>query len=163
MSYCRFTDDSDVYAYDCDGGVQIWVTKRGFDRLCNTYGDAYRYLLQLRDVHGLSVPDYAIDALKADAMEEVSRFTGMPELAALAEENARLRSCLSDDAENARQIMGENTELRELIQKVWKWEKNGCHKCPLESDCEADSVYDGDCGMAVEIEKEMRKLGIEVE
>ena len=35
----------------------------------------------------------------------------------LADENARLRSCLSDDAENARQIMGENAKLRELVRK----------------------------------------------
>lgn len=65
-------------------------------------------------------------------------------------------------AENARQIMGENARMRELIQKAWKWEKNGCYECPLERDCKEDSVYDGDCGMAVEIEKEMRELGIEV-
>lgn len=157
MSYCRFSYDSDVYAYDCDRGIQIWVAKRGLDRLCNTYGEAYQYLLQLRYVHGLSVPDYAIDALKTEAESH------SPEFVALVEENARLRSCLSDDAENARQIMGENVTMRELIQKAWKWEKNGCYECPLERDCKADSVYDGDCGMAVEIEKEMRKLGIEVE
>ena len=89
-----------------------------------------------------------------DQSEEIER---------LEDENARLRSCLSDDAENARQIMGENVRMRELIQKAWKWEKNGCYECPLERDCKADSVYDGDCGMAVEIEKEMRELGIEVE
>lgn len=81
----------------------------------------------------------------------------------LEDENARLCSCLSDDAENARLIMGENATMRELIKKVWKWEKNGCYDCPLERDCKADSIYDGDCGMAMEIEKEMRKLGIEVE
>lgn len=33
----------------------------------------------------------------------------------LRTENARLRSCLSDDAENARQIMGENARMRELL------------------------------------------------
>ena len=33
----------------------------------------------------------------------------------LEDENARLRSCLSDNAENARQIMGENDELRKAI------------------------------------------------
>ena len=38
------------------------------------------------------------------------------ENAEIQEENARLRSCLSDDAENARQIMGENAELRECLQ-----------------------------------------------
>ena len=34
-------------------------------------------------------------------------------IVAIEDENARLRSCLRDDAENARQIMGENAELRE--------------------------------------------------
>lgn len=34
----------------------------------------------------------------------------------LQDENARLRSCLSDDAENARMIMAENTKLRELMK-----------------------------------------------
>lgn len=114
MSYCRFSHDSDVYAYDCDWGVQIWVTKMGFDRLCNTYGEAYQYLLQLRYVHGLSVPDYAIDALKADAESH------SPEFVALVDENARLRSCLSDDAENARQITGENAELRDVCTDAYK-------------------------------------------
>ena len=33
----------------------------------------------------------------------------------LESENARLRSCLSDDAENARQIMGESRKMRELL------------------------------------------------
>lgn len=85
------------------------------------------------------------------------------ENAKLQDENARLRSCLSDDAENARQIMGENTKLRELIQKIWKWERNGCYVCPLEEDCKVLCVYDGDCGVAVEIEKELQELGIEVD
>lgn len=35
------------------------------------------------------------------------------------DENARLRSCLTDDAENARLIMGENARLRELLQRTW--------------------------------------------
>ena len=34
------------------------------------------------------------------------------------EESARLRSCLSDDAENARLIMGENEKLRELVRDM---------------------------------------------
>lgn len=36
----------------------------------------------------------------------------------LCDENARLRSCLSDDAENARQIMGENAKLREENKRL---------------------------------------------
>lgn len=34
----------------------------------------------------------------------------------LEDENARLRSCLSDDAENAKAITGENKALRELMK-----------------------------------------------
>lgn len=42
-------------------------------------------------------------------------------IADLKDENARLRSCLSDDAENARTIMAENAKLREQIH----WLKQG--------------------------------------
>lgn len=152
MSYCRFTPDSDVYAYDCDRGIQIWVTKKDLDRLCRTYFEAYQYLLRLRYVHGLKVPDYAIDALKADAEEESLRLAGTSEFVALAEENARLRSCLSDDVENARQIMGENVAMRELLADMW-------------NELDAATQYDagGGRGILYEFADRMRKLGIEVD
>lgn len=37
----------------------------------------------------------------------------------IEDENARLRSCLSDDAENAKAIMGENAKLRKLVRDTW--------------------------------------------
>lgn len=40
----------------------------------------------------------------------------LDENAKLQDENVRLRSCLSDDAENARMIMAENAKLRELVR-----------------------------------------------
>lgn len=43
------------------------------------------------------------------------------ENAKLQDENARLRSCLSDDAENARQIMAENFKMRELCTDMHAW------------------------------------------
>ena len=43
----------------------------------------------------------------------------------LEDENARLRSCLSDDVENAKQIMGENAKLRECLQDFADAIKNG--------------------------------------
>ena len=55
----------------------------------------------------------------------------------------------------------ENAKMRKLFQKAWKWEKNGCYECPLEKDCKVLWVYDGDCGMAVETERELQELGIE--
>ena len=98
MSYCRFTKDSDVYAYECVGGVQFWVAgkaNKGLAHLCNTYNEAYQYAKSLRDEHGLDVPDYAIEALRSDALEEVKRFSGpnsaVSELQAV---NAKLRSDL---------------------------------------------------------------------
>jgi len=95
MSYCRFSD-GDLYAYDsCEGGVQFYVAG-GFDkslnRLCATYGEAYLYAKELRDEHGLDVPDYAIEALKEDALEEFDRFAGPNSaVAELVAENAKLR------------------------------------------------------------------------
>lgn len=59
-------------------------------------------------------------------------------------------------------LSGENAMFRELIKKIWKWEDNGCFECPLEKDCKVRCVYGGDCGMAVEIKRELQELGIEV-
>ena len=72
MSYCRF-GNGDVYAYDCTGGVQFYTTREGLDRLCSTHVEAYQYIKELRDVHGLSVPSYAIEALKDEAIDEAKR------------------------------------------------------------------------------------------
>ena len=55
----------------------------------------------------------------------------------------------------------ENAKLRNLVQRFSKFERNGCHECPMEEDCKVLCVYDGDCGMAVEIDEEIRELGIE--
>jgi hypothetical protein len=57
------------------------------------------------------------------------------ENAKLQDENARLRSCLSDDAENARMIMGENAKLRELVRIMAYCMQNEreCDGCRLNS------------------------------
>lgn len=76
MSYCRLLE-GDVYAYECDGGVQFWVAGRSnkqLDRLCNTFNEAYQYAKTLRDEHGLAVPNHVIEALMADAIDEAERF-----------------------------------------------------------------------------------------
>ena len=52
----------------------------------------------------------------------------------LEDENARLRSCLSDDAENARMIMGENAKLREQMERLVTL---------LRVDCDIDASWDG--------------------
>ena len=98
MSYCRFAE-GDVYAYECEGGVQFYVAdgKRELDRLCSTFNEAYQYAMELRDTHGLDVPSCAIEALKADALEEAVRICG-PDSAVveLEVENAKLRMLVSD-------------------------------------------------------------------
>ena len=97
MSYCRFAE-GDVYAYECDGGVQFYAAdgKTGLDRLCSTFNEAYQYAKALRDTHGLDVPSCAIEALKADALEEAARVCGPDSaVAELAAENAKLREELA--------------------------------------------------------------------
>lgn len=68
--------------------------------------------------------------------------------AKLQDENARLRSCLSDDAENARMIMGENAKLRELVQDMWHEGAFAPGACYVETD---------------RLEERTRELGIEVD
>ena len=98
MSYCRFAE-GDVYAYECDGGVQFYAAggKRELDRMCGTFNEAYQYAKELRDAHGLDVPSHAIEALKADALEEAVRICG-PDSAVveLEVENVKLRMLVRD-------------------------------------------------------------------
>ena len=98
MSYCRFIE-CDVYAYDSvEGGVQFYVARGvgdDLDRLCPTYNEAYQYAKTLRDKHGVDIPDHAIYALRADALEEAERIGGSGSaVAELRDENAKLRELL---------------------------------------------------------------------
>lgn len=71
MSYCRWSD-GDVYAYDCAEGVQFWIAGHSeLDRLCATHTKAYDYAIELRNVHGVQIPDYAVEALRFEADAEV--------------------------------------------------------------------------------------------
>ena len=60
---------------------------------------------------GIYLPEYPVTQFKPKDLER--------ENDKLQDENARLRSCLSDDAENARMIMGENAKLRELCADLY--------------------------------------------
>jgi len=133
MSYCRFIE-CDVYAYDsCEGGVQFYVARsvgEDLDRLCPTYNEAYQYAKTLRDKHGADIPDHAIYALRADALEEAERIIGPGSaVAELRDENARLRDLMYDHAHahaiqhmtedelriTAANALDENQKLRELL------------------------------------------------
>ena len=102
--------------------------------------------------------------------QAVEATLGRGEVERLQDENERLRSCLSDSAENSKQIMHEAhvqeeeiAELRELVRKVDHYERLGCYECPHSSSCDVGTLYDDGCAMSREIEREMRELGIEVD
>lgn len=86
------------------------------------------------------------------------------ENAKLLDENARLRSCLSDDADNARQIMGENAKLRELARDMMRFFEDGdwCTTCEQACKCESQEQYEEDCLMRDVFHYRMRELGVEV-
>ncbi len=87
--------------------------------------------------------------LTADEVKEVEGHIDQ-----LNAENARLRSCLSDDAENAKLIMAENAKLRELAQRLlteYRYLRVRPRKTYLEHERRMRAIED-----------EMRSLGIEV-
>lgn len=60
-------------------------------------------------------------------------------------------------------LEAENSELRELVRKVDHYERLGCYECPHSGSCGAGTLYDEDCAMSLEIEREKRELGIGVD
>jgi len=94
--------------------------------------------------------DKRLETLEAKVQSDADYIVDLEQsVKELEEENVRLRSCLSDDAENARQIMGENAKLRELAKNLY--ECNG--------SCERCVELTGRC----EYKEQLRELGIEVE
>ena len=144
MSYCRLSD-GDVYAYDSvEGGVRFYVSRKKsehLDRLCPTYNEAYQYMKSLRDEHGLDVPDYAIEALRADAIEEANHICG-PDgaVADLCKENKTLRKLVDG---------------WDFCSKTKKPTFDECVGCPLFEQ----SPHGYRCTRS----ESMRKLGIEVD
>lgn len=76
------------------------------------------------------------------------------EVDSLRVENERLRDCISDDAENARILMGENAKLRELVRDMWFWGYEG-HMDGKSQKWQMKHIDD--------VLNRMRELGIEVE
>lgn len=145
MSYCRLSE-SDVYAYACEGGVQFWVTGKTLDRLCETYDSAYQYAKYLRDECGLDVPSHAIEALRADALEEANH----------------------GDGSVVAELVSENAKLRELLRNALTYiEYEGCGvECPETghgatlTSCDICNRYETD-SCAYVIAQSARELGIE--
>ncbi len=92
-------------------------------------------------------------------------------------ENARLRERITtqkqtiqayrDESREWREVaeraQAENAKLRELVRKVENYERMGCNKCAYEDSCDAGTLYDEDCTMSSEIEREKRELEIGME
>lgn len=74
------------------------------------------------------------------------------ENAKLQEENERLRSVVSDDADNARELLAENKKLHDYVKDLVK-----CVKAPACHLCEWDSL--GSCGLR--LQERAREFGIE--
>lgn len=66
--------------------------------------------------------------------------------------------CLMRD--RACRAEAENARLRDLVHKVERFERIGCHECP-HAGCGADTLYDDDCPMRREIEQDKRELGVD--
>lgn len=111
-----------------------------------------------------------------DAIKELRRETDMPmtecndmlrcmwrdmELERLQAENAKLQASNEVIAEDHAALCEQNDKLRELAQRMWRLERFGCYGCHRE--CDAESCYASECKEAIEIEQEMRDLGIEVD
>lgn len=91
------------------------------------------------------------------------------ENAKLQDENARLRSCLSDDAENARMIMGENAKLQKqaarLFDKTLELATKNAKLQELVEDMWLEGAFaPGACYVETDrLEERTRELGIEVD
>lgn len=68
MSYCRWSEDSQVYVYEsCSGGWDIFTTDNDYYNELSPRACADR-LESLREA-GYVVPQYAIDALREEQSE----------------------------------------------------------------------------------------------
>lgn len=77
----------------------------------------------------------------------------LTENAKLQDEVERLRSVVSDGADNAREVLAENAKLRELVRMMWKpfcWAQSGHEVCLTDEQDKA-------------IRDLVRELGIEVD
>lgn len=67
MSYCRFSDDSDIYAY-CGGSGFVIIIDHELSFHENTLIDFKNRLMKLRN-QGYKIPDYVFEQIEKDLEE----------------------------------------------------------------------------------------------
>lgn len=98
--------------------------------------------------------DKRLEVLEAKAKADAEYIKDLEQsVEQLEDENARLHSCLSDDAENARLILGEGKELRELAADMLKAMRR------MEESAGMDAMVGHSAWFAPKLDK----LGIEVD
>lgn len=86
----------------------------------------------------------------------------LAKVGALHEEIDRLRDEHADLRDGIRRLRTEWQLMWELVRNVEHYERFGCQGCPHSGSCGAGTLYDEDCAMSLEIEREKRELGVEV-
>lgn len=107
------------------------------------------------------VPDEVVqDMLNAYVLElEAKNAKLWDELDRMTEAVEALHSAPLED--QLVQALNVADKLRKLAQRMWRLERFGCYGCRQE--CDAESCYASECKEAIEIEQEMRNLGMEVD
>lgn len=116
-----------------------------------------------------------IESLTSDGVRELQRLKTEKEtlcarIDELCSEVEKLREQVDtsnhNQTRNAREyarLCHENDRLRELVSKIEQYERCGCSGCPHEEGCDSCTLYDDDCPMWLDIDRDKRELGIEQE
>ena len=152
---------------DATERLRAMLDERGIEYIENDFGITWSYY---NDPHTATESmDGTLIVTGLTPEQAIEATLGRGECERLQDENERLRSCLSDSAENAKQIMheahvqeAENAKLRELVRDVFTihWHGLDCTECPkrFQDRC----THLGGCEWLGILSDRMRELGVEV-
>lgn len=131
--------------------------------MSNTGLDAATLARSLRRMAGDGSVEWVMEPIQSSVLRDIADMLDendklRDELDLMTEAVEALHSAPLED--QLVQALNVADKLRELAQRMWRLERFGCYGCRRE--CDAESCYASDCKEAVEIEQEMRALGIEV-